>query len=367
MKKMFWFLCVILLGASLLVLASNDNTIEPKANIQSIDLITSHPKDTPSKAADDQSNSIRFVPVDTINLDFIPDSDYISEIQFGAKGDVFFSTFSYPRETKLIKYNLRSRQHAEIVIPAIGDAQIGEFYIDREKLYVSLSWPNRAGAIVILESSGAFLSMINTGNFLPAKLIADAEGRIWAAGQLFDSPSRTSTLQDVQIRVYDPTGNLIDIPVNGLDVNEPSLCAFDKDDSTVKMISHTNPAVYEFAGLTLVRARAYPLNNISGQAKDLSGKDAQRVIHGITRLKDLKLWLGRSMRDGVFGQAFIGVTTLAGEPVTPEMPLPHEYQAIAGIDDQGSLYAYNKIGDRLVLNKLRIEFDKTTKSKTGRQ
>lgn len=366
MKKMFWFLCVILLGASLLVLASNDNTIEPKANIQSADLLTSQPEDTPSKAADAQSNSIRFVPIDTINLDFIPDSDYISEIQFGAKGDVFFSTFSYPRETKLIKYNLQSRQPTEIVIPSIGDAQIGEFYIDTEKLYVSLTWPNRAGAIVILESSGVFLSMINTGNFLPAKLIADAGGRIWAAGQLFDSSSRASTLQDVQIRVYDPTGNLIDIPVNGLDVNEPSLCAFDKDDSTVKMISHTNSAVYEFADMTLVRARAYPLSNISGKAKDLKEKGPQRVIHGITRLKDLKLWLARSVEDGMFGQAFIGVTTLAGEPVIPEMPLPHEYQAIAGIDYQGCLYAYNKIGNRLVLNKLRIEFDKTINGITGR-
>lgn len=361
MKKMFCFLCAILLGATLLVLASNDKTIEPKSNIQSVDLITSQPEDAPSKAADAQSNSIRFVPVETIDLDFIPESDYISEIQFGVKGDVFFSTFSYPREAKLIKYNLQSRQHAEIMIPAIGDAQIGDFYVDREKLYVSLTWPNRSGAIAVLESSGAYLSMIDTDNFLPAKLIADDGGRIWAAGQLFDSASKASTLQDVQIRVYDPTGNLIDIPANGLDVNEPGLCAFDKDDSTVKMFSHANSAVYEFSAMTLVRARAYPLKNISGQSKDLPGKGQQRLIHGITRLENLKLWLGRSVRDGEFGQAFIGVTTLAGEPVIPEMTLPHEYQAIAGIDHQGYLYAYNKIGDRFILNKLRIEFDKRIK------
>lgn len=303
---------------------------------------------------------VTITPVETIPLDFLTRGEYLSTIRLDLDGNIYLKSYAPPDQTLLFKFNPNRREHQRIVPELEGTDTMRDFVIGEEgKVYISVSSAPRRGAIVILSPDGSLMSRIQTGSFLISKFSIDAIGRIWAAGQLFEGAREGAPLRDVQLRVYDQNGQMISVPVGGLDIGDSELSLLVMDDNTVKFISHAKSAVFDFADTKLIAGYVYPFRNVTDirQSKVKARSPRQRrLTTSIAEVGGKKIWCGyiESGQD-TYPKSFIGITNSMGEALTPEIMLPVEYGALAGVDNQGNLYAYAIIKDHIVLKKFKIE------------
>jgi hypothetical protein len=302
-------------------------------------------------------------PAGTIPLEFLKRGPYVSKLRFDTFGNIYFKTYA-PEErqdpVQWFKLDPRTLRYERILIPGLrGDEHIGNIALgDDGKVYVAFALPTRRGGLVVIAPDGSLFSRIDTGSFIISKLVLDRNGRLWTSGQLFEASAPDAKLADSQIRVYEQNGQLVGVPLGGLEVGDSSLSEFAVDDRGVKFISHSESALYQFAGTSIQSAYRRPFQSCTDikQASSRSTSPAEhRQVQGIVTLGNLRLWWGNiETEDGTAGESFVGITTAKGEPLTPEVKLPAEYAAVAGVDGEGTIYAYSTSTGHSELKKARL-------------
>jgi hypothetical protein len=155
---------------------------------------------------------------------------------------------------------------------------------------------------------------------------------------------------------------MIGVQLGGLDIGDSELSLLMNHNNTVKFISYKKSAVFDFSDTRLIAGYAYPFQNSTDirQSRPKVRSPAQRrLMTSIGRLGDNKVWGGyvESGQD-TYPQSFIGITDSWEEALTPEIILPAEYGALAGVDIHGHLYAYAFVKEQIVLKKLKIEISR---------
>jgi hypothetical protein len=308
---------------------------------------------------------VRVEGLGTIPLDFLKGAPYLSRLKFDSAGKIYGSTYapgdSVP--TKLFEFEPISLRSQEIKIPGLRDGEtIHDFALGSDgSLCVGLSSAPHRSSIAVLAPDGSLISRIDTGNFIVLKLAVEPDGRLWAAGQLFDSVSSSASLVDSQIRVYEQSGDLASVPLKGLETVDSALSALAVDDAGVKFTSHSRSASYHFADSSFQAAYEFPFQSWTDIKQETSRRispDERRQVAGVVSLGETRMWWGSiEQEDGTSNEAFIGITTAKGEALTPEIKLSSEYPVLAGVDAQGNLYVFAANGGHFELHKARVVLD----------
>lgn len=357
MKRILVVVCVL---CSSLLFAGRSRQAAPvqRAEVDVKSLTPEITGQTPRVTQKRDGLRLKLLPAGTIFLDFLPQGAYISSLKFDQNENMYVGTVFPSERMELVRFNAQSGAHQKIAIPGLGEGSLAGFEVDKQgRVYASINWPDYSGAITILAADGSLLSRIPTGTFLAANLATDSDGRVWAAGQLFESSRNGNFRSDTQVRIYDTSGNLIGVPAGGLDPADSSMSTFVVDPENTKLISHVNSVAYNFSWTKIIGARAYPFQEVtdihSGNIQ--SSAASGRIVKGVAQVNHVKVWYGNlKNKRGTYGNGFVALSTLRGEPLTPEIELPSEYQALAGVDSQGNLWVFSKISDQLVLNEFKI-------------
>jgi hypothetical protein len=341
-------------------LASKGRVRQGQVEIKSIQIksIIAH---KPARNA--RTITIALKPAGTIPLEFLKRAPYLSRLKFDGPGNIYLRTYA-PEERKdqieWFKLDATTLRYEKIAIPGIGaDEHLGEIAVgDYGKVYAALALPTRRGAMAVIAPNGSLVSRIDTGSFIVHKLVVDRSGRLWTSGQLFEASAPDAKLADSQIRVYDQNGQLLGVPLGGLEVGDSSLSEFAADDGGVKFISHSQSALYQFVDTSVESAYQRPFHSSTDIRQENlrpTSPEDRRHVDGIAELGQLRLWWGKiETEDGTARESFVGITTARGEALTPEVKLPAEYAGLAGVDGDGNIYAYSRNGDNIGLKKARL-------------
>jgi hypothetical protein len=170
-----------------------------------------------------QLNRVTFAPVSEVSFDAARDQS-IHDWYLNAQG-MIFAIFKDPTGEYLIRVSSPDGALAS-EFRCAGPIWEKPAHIqkiaadDSENIYVAVEWSWQRHGIVVVNSSGELVSKLALTDFLPMTLAVDRERRVWVAGWELTSDTPGEHPKEgpnaEQIRVYDQSLKLLDIPVRNL-------------------------------------------------------------------------------------------------------------------------------------------------------
>jgi hypothetical protein len=369
MKRLVIFLCVALIGFGGAMLQANRRHGHIHADVDVKDIAPVRASGSPKFDAD----SVRVVEIETIPLNY--DSEYLGDFKFDRDGNIYFRA-SFPAKdeigkSEIVRFSPASGEYKEIVPRSMANGKkmksfiLQGFDVDPSgNVYIATANPE---SVVIESSQDKPISNFALKDFLPVKISVDSSGRVWVGGDIILS-SASHQLSTSQIRVYDPSGKLISVPVEGMTEGELFNGLFVHDGADSKFVSGIKLHTYDFREQKLSRTADYPFtspsekvsllkkeaDNSSPQQSDQGG--FTRMLSGVSPVKGSLIWYGMlpDKNSGAFNQGFIALASASAQALTPEIVLPKEYGSPVGIDYQGVMYFLGKKDGQLVLRKAKL-------------
>lgn len=382
MKKVIIFVCIslsVFAGLTLKAL-QRPQPLQEGVAAPAVDVGTFSLQKSP-ESPNYQKKRINLKQISTIP--FNCDTTSFGGLKVGKDGNIFFIAI-YPNEgeiseRRLMKFNPSSYQFEKIPTvslqgkPSLEAAELHDFDLDEAgNIYLATANP----ATILVESAeGKPITQIDLMSMIPHKISVDSDGQIWVAGVrvLGRNPL---TFGKSEVRIYSAEGRLVGIPAGGFEEADISLGVLISDSMGTKLITGSKLVTYIFKNQNLTQVLAYPFattsaseieepsssGNLPRRDKPSDKNSAQRLLFGVSRLKESLLWYGSISNIDSSGTEhrtiFIDLTSPSGEALTSEIKLPrqNEYGFPLGADLQGNIYFASHRDGTMILRKVLLDY-----------